>query len=60
VITNYCWLTESEALSVVAPQKLLMVTARFATLMVFHTDGSLIDGYTEFAIHRAEEFGFSY
>jgi hypothetical protein len=31
--------------SVLAPRELLMVTAKYATSMVFYTDGSLIDFY---------------
>jgi hypothetical protein len=46
--------------SVVAPRELLTVTARYATSMVFHTDGSLIDGCAGLAIHRTEEGGFGY
>jgi hypothetical protein len=38
--------------SVVAPREVLTVTPRYATLMVFYTDASLIDGCAGFAIHR--------
>jgi hypothetical protein len=46
--------------SVVAPRELLTVTARYATSMIFYTDGSLIDGCAEFAFHRTGEGGFGY
>jgi hypothetical protein len=46
--------------SVMAPRELLTVTARYATLMVFYTNGSLIDGCSGFAIHWTEEGGFGY
>jgi hypothetical protein len=46
--------------SVVAPRELLTVTAMYAASMVFHTDGSLIDGCTRFAFHRTGEDDFGY
>jgi hypothetical protein len=36
------------------------VISRYATLMVFYTNGSVIDGCEGFAIHRTGEGGFSY
>jgi hypothetical protein len=36
------------------------MTVRYATWMVFYADGSLIDGCTGFAFHRAEKGGFGY
>jgi hypothetical protein len=46
--------------SVVAQRELLTVTARYATSMVFYTDGSLIDGCAGFAFHQAGKGGFGY
>jgi hypothetical protein len=46
--------------SVVAPQELLTVMTRYATSMIFYTDGSLIDGCAGFAFHRTGEGGFGY
>jgi hypothetical protein len=46
--------------SVVAPQELLTVMTRYATSMIFYTDGSLIDGCAGFAFHRTGEVGFGY
>jgi hypothetical protein len=51
---------QTSMFSVGAPQELLTVTSRYATSMVFHTDGSLINGLAGFAIHRTEEGGFGY
>jgi hypothetical protein len=34
-----------------------MVTTRYAASMVFHTDGSLIDGCEGFSFHRTGEGG---
>jgi hypothetical protein len=36
------------------------MTFRYATSIVFHKDGSLIDGRTGFAIHRTEDGGSGY
>jgi hypothetical protein len=41
---------------VMAPQELLTMTSMYA--MVFHTDGSLIDGCAGFAFHWTIEIGF--
>jgi hypothetical protein len=46
--------------SVVVPRELLTVTARYAASMVFHTDGSLIDGCAGFAFYRTGEGSFGY
>jgi hypothetical protein len=46
--------------SVMAPRKLLTVIARYATLMVFYTDGSLIDGCPGFGIHWTEKGSVGY
>jgi hypothetical protein len=37
-----------------------MVTSRYATLMVFYTDGSLIDECAWFAFHRTGEGSYGY
>jgi hypothetical protein len=49
---------ETSTYLVVAPQELLTVTSRYATSMVFHTDGSLIYEFAGFDIHRTEESDF--
>jgi hypothetical protein len=36
------------------------VNFKYATSMVFYTNGSLIDGYAGFAFHWTEEGGFGY
>jgi hypothetical protein len=46
--------------SVVAPRELLTVTTKYATSMIFYTDGSLIDGCAGFAFHRTREGAFGY
>jgi hypothetical protein len=46
--------------TVVARRELLTVTTRYATSMIFYTDGSFIDGYAGFAFHRTGEGGFGY
>jgi hypothetical protein len=48
--------------SVVAPRKLLTVTAKYAApaSMVFYTDGFLIYGCARFAFYRTREVGFGY
>jgi hypothetical protein len=45
-------------ITIVAPRQLLPVTSWIATSMIFYTDGSLMDGYAEFAILWTEEGGF--
>jgi hypothetical protein len=48
--------------SFVTPRELLTVNFRYATTMVFYTNGSLIDGYAYagFAFHWTEGGGFGY
>jgi hypothetical protein len=46
--------------AVVAPRELLTVITRYATSIIFYTDGFLIDGCAGFAFHRTGKGGFGY
>jgi hypothetical protein len=44
----------------VAPRELSVVTSKYVESAVFYTDGSLIEGSAEFAIHRSGVGGFGF
>jgi hypothetical protein len=46
--------------SLVAPRELLTVTSGFSPSCIFYTDGSLIEGCADFAVHQMGVGGYGY